>query len=480
VFALGRAQELLLILDEFWQANKDLHSIPIYYASRLASKAIRVYQTYINMMNQHIRRQMDVANPFKFQHITNMKSLDSFNDVGPSVVMASPGMLQSGVSRQLFDRWCSEDKNTVLIPGYSVEGTLAKKILSSPDEVTGMDGRVRPLKCSVEYISFSAHVDFVENKKFMDSTSPANIILVHGELNEMMRLKTELVKKYSKLPESQRPLVQTPRNCQEILLEFHRDKVAKAVGSMTTKLPESRNLSGLLVNRNFNNRLMSADDLESYTQLKLGGVRQSLRIPFYTTLETLQQFFREVYDDVSVSPAGSKSGPATLSIHGGRVTVKFPAPAVAGDAEPARLHFEWDAGPVTDMIADSLVALAMQAQTSAAGIRLISGAARQCGHSSHSHKAEESEEGPVDSTAIAAVEALMQERFGPDLVSADCESGKITIRLQPLSVDGDIVLQVTGGKNGWAADVVACGDEPLRVRLEESLKLWQEAHLAAM
>jgi hypothetical protein len=36
------------------------------------------------------------------------------------------------------------------------------QILSSPDEVTGMDGRVRPLRCSVEYISFSAHVDFVE------------------------------------------------------------------------------------------------------------------------------------------------------------------------------------------------------------------------------------------------------------------------------------------------------------------------------
>ncbi len=73
VFALGRAQELLLILDEFWRENPDLHSIPVYYASRLASKAIRVYQTYINMMNHHIRKQMDVSNPFKFHHITNLK-----------------------------------------------------------------------------------------------------------------------------------------------------------------------------------------------------------------------------------------------------------------------------------------------------------------------------------------------------------------------------------------------------------------------
>lgn len=44
-----------------------------------------MYQTYINMMNEHIRQQMDVANPFKFQHITNLKSIDQFDDSGPSV-----------------------------------------------------------------------------------------------------------------------------------------------------------------------------------------------------------------------------------------------------------------------------------------------------------------------------------------------------------------------------------------------------------
>jgi cleavage and polyadenylation specificity factor subunit 3 len=38
VFALGRAQELLLILDEYWQANPNLQNIPIWYASKMASK----------------------------------------------------------------------------------------------------------------------------------------------------------------------------------------------------------------------------------------------------------------------------------------------------------------------------------------------------------------------------------------------------------------------------------------------------------
>ena len=55
-FALGRAQELLLILDEYWKEREDLHRIPVFYASKMATRALRVYQTYINMMNQHVRR----------------------------------------------------------------------------------------------------------------------------------------------------------------------------------------------------------------------------------------------------------------------------------------------------------------------------------------------------------------------------------------------------------------------------------------
>jgi Cft2 family RNA processing exonuclease len=33
------------------------------------------------------------------------QSIEQFQDIQPCVVMASPGMLQSGVSRQLFDRY---------------------------------------------------------------------------------------------------------------------------------------------------------------------------------------------------------------------------------------------------------------------------------------------------------------------------------------------------------------------------------------
>lgn len=203
VFALGRAQELLLILDEYWQANPQLQSIPIWYASKLASRALRVYQTYSNMMNLRIRAQMNASNPFRFKFIENLKSIDvnSFDDSVPSVVFASPGMLQSGVSRQLFDRWASDSKNGVVIAGYAVEHTLAKEIMSMPKEVMTLDGHTQPLKCSVEYVSFSAHVDFVQNRSFIEQVAPKHIVLVHGQKDQMGHLKAALTVWFDTFPE---------------------------------------------------------------------------------------------------------------------------------------------------------------------------------------------------------------------------------------------------------------------------------------
>ena len=154
VFALGRAQELLT-------------DIPIYYASSLAKKCMAVYQTFINSMNERIRRQIAVNNPFVFKHISNLKGIDHFDDVGPCVILASPGMMQSGLSRELFESWCTDKKNGCIVAGYCMEGTLAKTILSDPQEITAMNGQKLPLNMQVDYISFSAHTNYKQTSGFI-------------------------------------------------------------------------------------------------------------------------------------------------------------------------------------------------------------------------------------------------------------------------------------------------------------------------
>jgi cleavage and polyadenylation specificity factor subunit 3 len=49
------------------------------------------------------------------------------------------------------------------------------------------------LRHQVAYISFSAHTDYKQTSGFIRALKPPHVVLVHGEANEMSRLKAALV-----------------------------------------------------------------------------------------------------------------------------------------------------------------------------------------------------------------------------------------------------------------------------------------------
>ncbi|XP_015903768.1 cleavage and polyadenylation specificity factor 73 [Parasteatoda tepidariorum] len=355
VFALGRAQELLLILDEYWSNHPELHDIPIYYASSLAKKCMAVYQTYINAMNDKIKRQIAINNPFVFKHISNLKSIDHFDDIGPCVVMASPGMMQSGLSRELFESWCTDPKNGTIIAGYCVEGTLAKHILSEPEEITTMSGQKLPLKMSVDYISFSAHTDYQQTSEFIRILKPPHIVLVHGEQNEMARLKAAIIREYEDDPDAHIE-VYNPRNAQGVELYFRGEKTAKVMGSLAMTVPEAGSkISGVLVKRNFSYHLLAPSDLLKYTDMVISTVSQRLSVPYTGTLQVLHYYLQQLTGDAKLIPDFKKFG-------GKLILLVFDAITIFQEAKVVVL--EWNASPVNDMYADAVVAIILKAEKS--------------------------------------------------------------------------------------------------------------------
>ncbi|CDO97580.1 unnamed protein product [Coffea canephora] len=347
-FALGRAQELLLILEEYWSNHRELENVPIYYASPLAKRCMAVYQTYINSMNERIRSQYANSNPFEFKHISPLKSIENFNDVGPSVVMASPGGLQSGLSRQLFDRWCSDKRNACVIPGYVVEGTPAKTIINEPKEVTLTNGLTAPLNMQVHYISFSAHADYAQTSTFLKELMPPNIILVHGEANEMGRLKQKLVSLFA----DRNTKIITPKNCQSVEMYFTSEKMAKTIGKLAEKVPEvGETVSGLLVKKGFTYQIMAPDDLRVFSQLSTANVTQRITIPYSGAFAVIKHRLKQIYESVE-SSTDEESGVPTLRVHG-QVTVK--------QESENHISLHWTADPISDMVSDSIVALVLNA-----------------------------------------------------------------------------------------------------------------------
>ncbi|QLL35032.1 hypothetical protein HG536_0H04080 [Torulaspora globosa] len=522
VFALGRAQEIMLILDEYWSQHAEElggGQVPIYYASNLAKRCMSVFQTYVNMMNDDIRRKFrdSQTNPFIFKNISYLKNIDEFQDFGPSVMLASPGMLQSGLSRDVLERWCPEAKNLVLITGYSVEGTMAKFLMLEPDTIPSISNTEAtiPRRCQIEEISFAAHVDFQENLEFIEKISAPNIILVHGESNPMGRLKSALLSNFASLKGTEGEVhVFNPRNCVDVILEFKGVKIAKAVGNIVDAIrkeeevgvkEEKKNnteqhtekevveaeekefpsedekeiiVSGILVSdeKNFDLNLVSLTDLrEHHTELTTTVLRERQTVHVDCKKELIYWHICQMFGDVEVI---ADEDDVTNRIKKDDVKMEF------ADGGSGRLvlkimnditltivdnlaTLEWNQGLISDTVADSIVAILMSVDSSPASVRMSS---KACDHH-HNHESPNNFLEQQNSVwKVKQIAKLFKEQFGDTFTlllqkSEDHKNG-----------DGDIYGVITIGKstariNFSQMKIEECNSNPLKGRIERILDM---------
>ncbi|TKA56850.1 hypothetical protein B0A53_01251 [Rhodotorula sp. CCFEE 5036] len=364
VFALGRAQEILLILDEYWAEHPELQHIPIYYISSLAIKCMDVYRQYIHTMSPNVRSKFARGiNPFDFKRKDTFirpldKGISKLNDRNPCVVMASPGFLTSGVSRELLEKWAPDPRNGLIITGYSVEGVMARTIMNEPTEIQAVNGGAKiQRRLSVDYISFSAHVDYTQNSKFIDEVMPSHLILVHGEVNNMSRLRSALKTKFAERKNDVQ--IYTPRNVETVRLKFRGERMAKALGSLalTTPAPATP-VSGLLVSKDFSYTLLSPADLREFTGLSTSIILQRQRLALSVSWDLVRWHLQGMYG--KIAEGRDAEGTPTMRIME-TVDVKH--------VDKHALAIEWVGGVTNDMIADSVLAVVLGIDGSPASVK---------------------------------------------------------------------------------------------------------------
>lgn len=84
-----------------------------------------------------------------------------------------------------------------VIPGYIVEGILAKTVKNEPKEATTMNGLWAPLNMQVHYFSLLAHIDINQTYAFSNVLHAPNIILMHGETHDMVHLEHKLLSQFA-------------------------------------------------------------------------------------------------------------------------------------------------------------------------------------------------------------------------------------------------------------------------------------------
>lgn len=193
VFALGRAQELCILLETYWEHMN--MKVPIFFAAGLTEKATNYYKMFITWTNEKIKETFIDRNMFDFKHI---KPFDRsyIDNPGPMVVFATPGMLHAGLSLQIFKKWAPSAQNIVIMPGYCVAGTVGAKILAGAKRIEFENKHVVEVNMKVEYMSFSAHADSKGIMELISKCEPKNVLLVHGEAIKMEFLKTKIEQEF--------------------------------------------------------------------------------------------------------------------------------------------------------------------------------------------------------------------------------------------------------------------------------------------
>ncbi|OHT00200.1 RNA-metabolising metallo-beta-lactamase family protein [Tritrichomonas foetus] len=329
IFALGRVQELLLILEECWESRPNLQNIPIYFGSNLTKKSMFVYNAFEASLNDSV---ISGKARFDFKYITYIKSVEEIDDSLSCVVLAAPAMLQNGMSRTIFDKWASNPLNGVIIPGYTVDNTLAKDLFTEPKEVPTMSGQKIPRRLTVHNVSFSGHSDFTHTSKFIEALKTKRIVLIHGVYGEMERLRERLKKDFAYFEAE----VYSPGDCEPVTFEFKSNPTAVINGKL---LEAKDHISGLIVRKDYSHMIVAPNELSSYSTLKIVGVEMRQQIPVNRPLIEFKNMLSQYFDDVTMVENSILTIGSFIKLE---------------QKSDDLVTLEWRTDPMSDMVADNI------------------------------------------------------------------------------------------------------------------------------
>ncbi len=218
VFSVGRAQEIMLVLENFYRQGLLNAKCFVDGMTREASAIHTAYPEYLRKSVQ--RRILQNDSPFTselFLDVNGGSREEVIQGTG-SIILASSGMLTGGASVQYLHAFAENPNNTLIFCGYQGEGTLGRKVQigAKAIPITVAGGRTKELKINmrVETVEgYSGHSDRNQLTAYVRSLKPKpkRILVDHGD-----RIKTVELAKF--LSNRFRVNSTAPRNLDSIRL----------------------------------------------------------------------------------------------------------------------------------------------------------------------------------------------------------------------------------------------------------------------
>jgi Cft2 family RNA processing exonuclease len=197
-FALGRAQEVILILRA---AQRDglIPEFPI-YVDGLVRTVCAAYAGFPEALTPGLRNHiLRGGKPFlggTVRAIETPLQRERILEGPPCCIIASSGMLTGGPSAFYATRLVDRAEASIVVTGYQDEEAPGRRLLDlaeggSGGEIT-IEGRTLPLRCRVAKYALSAHADGGELAGLVRALQPKTVALVHGDPDARTALAAQL------------------------------------------------------------------------------------------------------------------------------------------------------------------------------------------------------------------------------------------------------------------------------------------------
>lgn len=196
VFAIGKTQEVLTMLDRFKDDGLISEKTPIIIGG-LSTKMTMLYDRFSKSTRRtrpgfEILRDMDLVTGNK------RRSRAPIEYKPGAIYCLSSGMMSEKTVSNVFARgFLPNPQNSLLFVGYAAPETPGGVIkAASTGEVIRLDSHHKvPLNCRVEEYDFSGHATREELLAFAVKTKPKKLFLVHGDPPAVSWFQKELRKK---------------------------------------------------------------------------------------------------------------------------------------------------------------------------------------------------------------------------------------------------------------------------------------------
>ncbi|MEK6979365.1 MAG: MBL fold metallo-hydrolase RNA specificity domain-containing protein [Candidatus Micrarchaeota archaeon] len=229
-FAVGRAQEILLLLDDYMRSGA-LGKTKI-YIDGMIGKAMRIYRHNAYYANDDIKKRilMSEDDPFNSPFFFHPKSKEREDVLAePAIIVTTSGMLSGGPALFYIEKLAGNPKNKLIFVGYQAEGTRGRALLNGQkrmrlgrgrerrrhgekeasktnvggikpepdeeDEFRGQGEKEIEINMKVAEVRISGHADHDDLVRFVKGIKRLKrIFLVHGEKSS--EFKDEIERKY--------------------------------------------------------------------------------------------------------------------------------------------------------------------------------------------------------------------------------------------------------------------------------------------